>query len=168
VEASSAARLRSRSIDDYLDVRLHLAALSLVAGLIHGVVAIPHFQQFWLFGSFFCALSLFQLGWGVAVHERPSPWLYRVGLAASLAVIALWAITRTTGLPLVPEPGSPEAIGPLDATAVAVEAVLALLCGCMLCPRHRLPAPVAVIRGTVLALMGAGLLALLLGAGHHS
>jgi hypothetical protein len=160
-------RLRSRSIGDYLDVRLHLAALSIVAGFIHAAVAAPHFGELWLFGSFFVALALFQLGWGIAVYERPSASVYRLGLRASVAVIAVWVASRTVGLPLGPEAGSAETIGPLDPIASAIEVAIALLCAALLRRGRPLPAPVAVIRPVVLTLMGLGLLALLLGGAHH-
>src|SRR4051812_30430057 len=61
-----------REAPAYTDARLHLAALSMVAGSIHAVVAAPHFGEYWLFGIFFAALAVFQLGWGAWIYERPS------------------------------------------------------------------------------------------------
>jgi hypothetical protein len=160
-------RLRERTIGAYLDARLHLAALSLVAGAIHAVVAAPHFEEFWLFGSFFAGLALFQVGWGVRAYRRPSALVYRIGIWASLAVVAVWIASRTVGLPLGPEAGTAEAVGPLDSLASAIELAIAGLGAALLAPGRRLPAPVGVVRAVVLGLMSVGLLALVLGAGHH-
>jgi hypothetical protein len=160
-------RLRSRSVDDYLDARLHIAALSLVAGAIHAVVAVPHLDEYWLFGSFFVALAAFQLGWGIQAYRRPSSSLYLIGAAASLAVIGIWVASRTIGLPVGPNAGTAEAVGPLDAVATAVEAAMIGLCIAFLRSERRLPAPIAIIRPLAIGLMMAGLLALTLGAGHR-
>lgn len=154
-----------RAVGGYRDARLHLAALSLVAGSIHAVVAVPHFAEYWGFGSFFLALGTFQLAWGVQVYRRPSAGLYRIGAVASLAVIALWIASRTVGLPLGPEPGAAESVGPLDALASAIEVAIALLCASFL--GRALPVPAWAARATSYALMFGGLLALMLGAGHH-
>jgi hypothetical protein len=154
-----------RSIGAYRDARLHLAALSLVAGAIHAVVAVPHFAEYWGFGSFFVALGVFQLGWGIQVYRRPSALLYRIGAWASLAVVALWVASRTVGLPLGPEPGAAEPVGPLDGLASAIEVAIAMLCASFL--GRALPVPARAARATSYALMFGGLLALMLGAGHH-
>jgi hypothetical protein len=158
-------RLRSRRVEDYLDARLHLAALSAVAGSIHAVVAAPHFGELWLFGVFFVGLALFQLGWGAQVYRRPTPRLYRVGAAVSVGVIALWLVSRTSGLPLGPDAWRAEAIGPLDPLASAVEAMIAMLSAALL--GRDLRVPVWILRPLAYALMVAGLLALVVGGAHH-
>ena len=82
-------RLRSRSLASYADARLHLAALSLVAGAIHALVSAPHFGEYWLFGSFFLAIALFQFAWGAQAYRAPSSALYRVGMCVSLGVVVV-------------------------------------------------------------------------------
>ena len=159
-------RARSRAIGDYLDARLHLAALSMVAGAIHAVVAAPHLAEFWLFGSLFVALAVFQLGWGALLYRRPSPELLRIGAWVSAGVIAVWLASRTVGLPVGPGAGRAEAVGAVDAIATAIEAAIVGLCVVLLNPARRLPAPIAVVRTAAIGLMMAGLLALLLGGGH--
>ena len=157
----------------YLDARLHLAALSMVAGSIHAVVAPPHFGEYWLFGAFFVALAAFQLGWGAWIYERPSPRAYRLGLFVSVGVIGLWLVSRTIGLPIGPDSGRPEGIGPLDPAASAVQAMIALLCTAFLraggeAPRaQELAMPVRIARWLSLLLMSGALLLLVLGGGHH-
>ena len=162
-----------RAAPAYLDARLHLAALSMVAGSIHAVVAAPHFGEYWLFGLFFVALAAFQLGWGAWIYERPSRRAYRLGLVVSVTVIAIWLVSRTTGLPLGPGAGSPEEVGPLDPAAAAVQAMVALLCTAFLRSggeppdRQALAMPVRLARFLSLLLMSGALLLLVLGGGHH-
>jgi hypothetical protein len=45
----------------------------------------------------------------------------------SVLVVALWVISRTSGLPIGPAPWRPEPMGLIDALASADEALLALL-----------------------------------------
>jgi hypothetical protein len=158
----------------YADARLHLAALSMVAGCIHAVVAAPHFGEYWLFGALFVALAALQLAWGALVWERPSRGVYLAGLVLNLGVIAVWIVSRTVGLPLGPEAGSPEQLGALDFAASIIEALVALLCVAFLRTggaspgRKALQMPVRAARWLALASMCAGLCLLVLGAGHHA
>ena len=52
-----------------------------------------------------------------------------VGLGGSLFLVAVWALSRTSGLPFGPEPGVPEEIGVPDLVSVALELVTAAACG---------------------------------------
>jgi hypothetical protein len=104
-----------------------LCGLSWAAGLIHVAAAAGHLDEYVLYAAFFEVLALVQLGWGVALYRAPSPRLLGAGAALSVLVVALWVVSRTTGLPIGPEPWHAEAIGPLDALASADEATLAVL-----------------------------------------
>jgi hypothetical protein len=97
------------------------AGLSAVAAIVHGVVCPEHFREAGLYGTFFLVCALAQLGWAVAVLVRPDRRLLALGLAGNVAVLALWALTRTTGIPLGPEAGEVEAVGALDLIASAAE-----------------------------------------------
>jgi hypothetical protein len=101
-----------------------LIALSAGAGAIHLSVASDHFHEYWLFGAFFVALGTAQVAWAVlvAIHG-PSRALLMAALGNS-AVVALWIVSRTTGLPLGSHPGAPEALGFPDLTATLFEVVL--------------------------------------------
>jgi hypothetical protein len=86
---------------------------SVAAAVAHAAVCPAHFEEGVLFGMFFAVSALLQLLWAglLAVHRsRP---LLAVGAAGNLAIVGLWAVTRTVGLPfgLLPEP---EAVGPWD------------------------------------------------------
>ncbi len=47
----------------------------------------------------------------------------------SLALVCLWTVSRTSGIPIGAAPWTPEPVGLLDAIASADEAVLAVLAG---------------------------------------
>ena len=78
-------------------------------------------------GVFFIALGVFQAAWALAYVRRPSRQIVAVGILANLATVALWAVSRTIGLPFSPEPWVPEAVGALDVAASVLE--LALVAG---------------------------------------
>lgn len=120
------------------------AALSLAAALIHASVIVAHFQEYWLFGVFFVAAALFQLGWGVAAWSSPADRrLLALGAGANLAIVLLWAVTRTVGLPIGPEPGEIEPAGLHDLFATADELAILLAAGLVLVAGGRHAAPSA-------------------------
>ena len=84
------------------------------ASLIHVLAAVEHVDEYLLYaGSSPCSRRL-QFTWGVALYRRPRRRLLRLGAVGSLAVVALWIVSRTSGLPLGPEPWRPEPVGTLD------------------------------------------------------
>jgi hypothetical protein len=97
------------------------------SGLIHVDAAVEHFHEYVLFSAFFVVLASLQFAWTAAVYRRPSRTLLRLGAAASLLVVALWLVSRTSGLPLGPKRWKPESVGGFDSIATADELVLALL-----------------------------------------
>jgi hypothetical protein len=103
-----------------------LAAASAVAGLIHLSVAGPHLREWWAFGAFFIGAGAAQLAWALLVSVRPSRRLLVLGLAGNAAVIALWALSRTAGLPLGPEAGTAEAATSIDLAATALELAIVI------------------------------------------
>src|SRR5205823_7378319 len=111
----------------YADALLHVAALSLVAGGIHAVAAPPHFAESLSRGVFFAALAAFQLAWGTLIYSRPSGRGFQLGAVVSVGVIALWAISRTAGVPFGPAAWQAEAVGPLDLAATASDALIIAL-----------------------------------------
>jgi hypothetical protein len=108
-----------------LDARVAtLISLSAGAGTIHLAVASDHFHEWLLFGAFFVALGVAQIGWAVliAVVGPSRPLL--IAASANAAVVVLWIVSRTSGLPIGPDPGAPEAVGFPDVTATLFELVL--------------------------------------------
>jgi hypothetical protein len=104
-----------------------VAWLSLAAGAIHAIATIDHFSHWWLYGAFFLALTYGQVLWGVALLRKPvSERVLRIGARANLAICAVWLYSRTVGVPIGPEAGSPEPVGSMDVAATLDQLVLAL------------------------------------------
>jgi hypothetical protein len=116
------------------------AALSGGAAVIHAIVIPAHLTQSILYGVFFAALAVVQLGWAVLVVVRPRPWVLAAGAAANLAVITLWGLTRTVGIPLGVAAGQRESVGVLDSTCGLLELGVVTCCALLAWKR----APVAV------------------------
>ena len=105
------------------DAVLYAAAgLSLLAALIHVWVAPEHFEAWWGYGAFFVACAALQALYAPVLlrwHGRP---VLLIGAAGNLAVVILWLVTRTTGIPLLgPHAGEVEEIGALDLTCTLAE-----------------------------------------------
>ena len=105
---------------------LALALLSLASGAIHASVSAEHFEEAFVFGLFFLLASTVQAGWAVLVVFRPSRALLVAGAVGNAAVIMLWTLTRTVGLPFGPEPWQPEAVGARDVISTLLEVALVL------------------------------------------
>jgi hypothetical protein len=104
------------------------AAFSVGAAAVHAVVCPEHFHEGLVYGEFFAVSAGAQLAWAGLVIFRPRRWLLVAGLAGNLAIVALWAVTRTVGIPLGPEAGEIEAVGVLDAVAGILEVAIVMCC----------------------------------------
>jgi hypothetical protein len=114
------------------------ALLSLVAASLHMLVCPEHFREALLYGGFFAVAAAAQLVWVGLALWRPSRWLLAAGLVGNLAVVLLWAVTRTVGIPLGPEAGAVEAIGALDVIATVGEVGIVACCAWLLLCRRPL------------------------------
>jgi hypothetical protein len=140
-----------------------LAGLSWLAALIHGTVVPEHWHQYPPYAVCFAVLALLQGAWAVAFFRAPTARLLRWAALLSFAVIAVWAASRTTGMPVGPEPGTPEAVGPRDLAATTVELILGIA-GLRLSrdwpasriPRSFLPFGTAVLIASGVALLVGG------------
>ena len=103
--------------------------LAWAAGAIHLVAATEHLGEHVTYAVFFTVLGCFQLWWGIAIGRSPTRRLLLAGGIVSLAVVALWIVSRTNGIPIGPGSGGPEPVGALDSVASADELLLALLVG---------------------------------------
>jgi hypothetical protein len=112
------------------------AASATAAAFVHFAVAPEHFAEWWGFGTFFVLCGEVQLGWALLLRRRPGKAVFSIGLAGSLLLVALWALSRTSGLPLGPEPGVPEAVGTPDVLAIVLELVTAASCAWALTGRR--------------------------------
>lgn len=111
----------------HLDAALCAAALSLGAALIHLWVAPEHAFAWWAYGAFFITVALAQGLLGVALLRWPGRWVSLAGIAGNLAVVAMYVLSRTSGIPLGPHAGRPEEVGVLDLTATVSEVVVIVL-----------------------------------------
>jgi hypothetical protein len=110
---------------------LPLAVVSCTAAAgVHAAVGPAHFREQTVLGLFFAAAALGQMAWSLAVVTRAIPFLLRLGAAGNASLVALWAVTRTTGLPgvLAGVLPRPEAVGPWDLACVGWELLAVLAC----------------------------------------
>lgn len=131
-------------------LRLWAAGLSLAAGLVHGAAAADHTAEWWGYGAFFFTAAVAQGLYGLLLLLRPWHYdetgghraagdpialrddrlAYRLGVAGNLAIIGLYVVTRTLGIPWFgPDAGEVEPVTPLGLLSKALE--LALV-GCLL------------------------------------
>jgi hypothetical protein len=97
---------------------------SLGAGLIHLAVVQEHFDEWWLYGTFFLAVGIAQIVWAVVALAKDAPPWRLLTAWCNFAIVVLWAVTRTTGLPIGPEPGQAEAVGRADVLCCVLELVV--------------------------------------------
>jgi hypothetical protein len=119
--------------------------LCLVAAALHAALIDAHLEEWWGYGLFFVVASIGQAVLGLILFSLPrspawpaSQWrawkrrLFLAGALGNLAVIVLYVITRTLGIPFFgPEAGEVAGIGPADLPTKLAEAgavvLLALL-----------------------------------------
>ena len=143
------------------------AGLSLTAGLIHAVMSAGHFEEAFLFGCFFVAAAVFQITWGVALYRSDGRAWLRTGALVNLGVVLVWLLSRTVGLPIGPEPWTPESVGVVDVVVGVDELLLAGLALGVLAPRRvarRLAVGATWAAGSACVL---SLTALLVAGGHY-
>ncbi len=113
------------SVSQHRPISYTAAALSLLAGLLH-VSAMPrHYAEWWGYGMFFLVVAIAQMLLGDGLLYRPRQRLFLAGLIGNLAVISLYVVTRTAGIPFFgPHAGEVEAVGAIDLASVVAEAAL--------------------------------------------
>ncbi|HUR68770.1 MAG TPA: hypothetical protein VM370_05945 [Candidatus Thermoplasmatota archaeon] len=108
--------------------------LSLAAALVHGGLTSAHFEEWWGYGAFFLGVTLAQAVLGLALltdafeARRDVLAMLVTGIVGNLLVVAMYVISRTTGIPLVgPDAGEVEARDPLGVGTTLAEVATALL-----------------------------------------
>lgn len=179
-QASAAIVRRGRGVERALpasrgytatqELALVAALLVFVSSFIHAAQIAEHFEEYWLYGAFFAVATCLQAIWAVLVYREP---LHRrvlvAGALGNAALIVVWAISRTVGVPIGPQGWHPEAVGVADvlskldelAAIVLISTVLARLRGtrASISPLHlRLAAMLAgpLFLYSVLAAIGGG------------
>ena len=116
------------------------ATLSVGVGTVHLVLVPEHLEHWWVFGTFFLAVGLFQIGYAAAVLWRPTWQVALLGIVANLGIVLTYVMSRTVGLPITPPEneeeggghgelgetggGFTEAVGAVDMATTAAELVL--------------------------------------------
>jgi hypothetical protein len=118
---------RASAAGDARYVALFLAALSVIAGAIHVEAAAAHAGALRAYSGLFAALAVTQLAWAVCIYRSPARGRLAAGVALSAAVVLVWLVSRTAGVPFGPEAWSPEQPGPLDVAATLDEAAIAVI-----------------------------------------
>jgi hypothetical protein len=117
----SVERIKDEIIGVHLKPRAWLVRATVLAislGLMH-ILATPLYFEQWLgYGVFFFTAAVLQVMYSMALAvsppSRPLLWL---GIAGNAATIALWAFTRTVGVPFGPMAGEVLPLGLLDGLA---------------------------------------------------
>ena len=120
--------------------------LCLLAALVHLSQVAGHLDEWWGYWAFFLTVGFGQILYSLAlpgIGERSS--LLYAGILGNLAVVALWFVTRTAGIPYARTTsvqsfelrfGMAERVGALNLTATMAEAALICLLGLVLLRRH--------------------------------
>ena len=107
---------RGRSLGATEQLALVAAMVVFASSFIHSVVIADHFEEYWLEGVFFAVVTCLQAVWTVLIYGDPlNRRLLVAGLVGNAALVVMFMITRTVGLPFGPEPWDPE---PPDAASV--------------------------------------------------
>jgi hypothetical protein len=97
------------------DLAYVAALLVLVSSIIHSAQIAPHFEQYWLYGAFFAVAAIWQAIWAARIYGDPlNRRVLLTGIAGNAALIVVWAISRTAGVPIGPQGWHPEAVSPVD------------------------------------------------------
>jgi hypothetical protein len=149
-------------------LRPALALLSAGAAVIHFVVIPGHWEEYWGQGLFFIVAAIAQLLWAIWIIVAPSPLIYLAGAAGNAAIVVMWIVTRTAGVPAGPGAGEAEAVEFADTLATVFEVILVV--GALVLARaasRRVPqgargalAPTVLLACVVAALTAASLLSL--------
>jgi hypothetical protein len=99
-----------------------LGVLSAGAGILHLLAARDHLEHP-IVAAFFVVLALAQFAWAGLVAFARSRLVLMAGIAGNLAVVAIWMVSRTTGIPFIDAVSDIEPIGVADAVATFFELV---------------------------------------------
>jgi hypothetical protein len=114
------------------------AALSLAAAVFHWYYIEVHTLEWWGYGFFFAVVAAFQAFYAGALIFWPRRGLYWVGIVVNTALVVLYILTRTSGVPMGPDTGMVEQMQAPDLTETVIQALLVLcLAGLVLLPLLR-------------------------------
>lgn len=142
------------------------SAFLVSAALIHLSVVGPHLQELTLYAVFFVCAAIAQLIAAVTLTmSRQSRWLVMI-VIGNAAIIVVWALSRTVGLPIGPTPGIAESVSVPDVLASLAEGAIVVFSVALLLIRRPLmlnrwgvgsaavAVAIAAMVMTVMAIMG--------------
>lgn len=106
-------------------LRWTVALASFGAAALHFAFAPGHFSEYWAHGTFFVVVAWLQLVWGIGMLVTRSRSLLLLGLL-NAAVIGVWIVSRTVGVPIGPGSGTAEAVGFPDTLSTVLEGLIVL------------------------------------------
>jgi hypothetical protein len=112
---------RNHPRDTRSPIVIAVAGLLALAGGLHLAALPSHLESSVAVGAFFVGTALAQLLGAALIATHPSRRTTVAVIAGTLAVLAIWAVSRTTGLPIGGEIGAPEPLALLDGLAAAAE-----------------------------------------------
>jgi hypothetical protein len=104
--------------------RVVLAVLAAGAGAIHLAMVAPHAQDSTVDGVLFAVAGWVQITLALFLFARPSRRVLGINIAVNLGLLAVWAASRTVGLPWGAHAGEAEDVGSVDLICAAFEVVL--------------------------------------------
>lgn len=114
----SAVALRRGGRTTTESLALVAALLIFASSFIHTALIADHVGYWVPFGIAFAVVTCGQAVWAALIYRDPlNTRLLVAGAVGNGAVVAVWAISRTAGMPVGPEPGVAEPVGVADAFA---------------------------------------------------
>lgn len=104
---------------------LAVVASAAAAG-VHAAVAPLHLRPDPGLAVFFLACAGAQVAWSARALKQSTPGLLLAGLLGNVAVLTLWLVSRTAGIPGVAHGHEP--VGPWDVTCAGFELVVVAVC----------------------------------------
>jgi hypothetical protein len=139
-------RPSGHALGDPTVLRVGTSGALLGAAVLHASVVGEHSQEWALAGLFFVGLQALQTLLAVTVWLRWSRALAAAVTASSLGALAVWLVSRTSGLPLGPAGFRvPEELGSTDVACALLELMTTLL---VLSAWRRRPTPPTRLRRT--------------------
>ena len=107
-----------------------VAALSLMAALIHLWVIPEHFEEWWGYGTFFLVATAAQALYVPLLLRWPNRTVLLLGMGGNSAIVLLYLLTRVVGIPLFgPEAWEVEGVGIIDLCATISEVAIVVALG---------------------------------------
>ena len=104
------------------------AVLVLASSLIHAAMIVDHFEKYWLFGMCFAIAAVGQALWVAQVYaDRLNRRVLIAGAVGNAALVVVWAVSRTVGMPLGPDAWQADAVSAVDVLATVDELLAVIL-----------------------------------------